>query len=70
MEKCICVSVSELKQLEVVIKVIEKQLEQSEVADILNIRPLSNVHLLIKTAIFRNFTIYFFDHIFKYALKI
>jgi len=37
MERCICMSVNELKRLEIVIKVIEKRLRQSETADILNV---------------------------------
>ena len=37
MERCICMSVNELKRLEIVIKVIEKRLTQIEAADILDV---------------------------------
>ena len=37
MERCICMNVNELKRLEIVMKVIEKRLTQTEAADILDI---------------------------------
>ena len=37
MERCICMSINELKRLEIVIKVIEKRLIQTEAADILDV---------------------------------
>ena len=37
MERCICMIINELKRLEIVIKVIEKRITQTEAADILNV---------------------------------
>ncbi len=37
MERCICMSINELKRLEIVIKVIKKRLIQTEAADILDV---------------------------------
>ena len=53
MERCICMSINELKRLEIVIKVIEKRLIQTEAADILDVSVRQMKRLIKQFRIYR-----------------
>ena len=53
MERCICMSINELKRLEIVIKVIEKWLIQIEAADILDVNVMQMKRLVKQFRIYR-----------------